>query len=102
MKSFSPFSRYSVPMPLWMQGAVEMLITAFISFGAVFVLLLAVVYSAQGSFDVRAFTIAPLSADGLLGISTESRHTTTRLLDAENLVSPTATAPATSSTPTAS
>ena len=29
-------------MPLWMQGAVEMLITAFISFGAVFVLLLAV------------------------------------------------------------
>ena len=28
-----------------------------------FVLLLAMVYSAQGSFDVRPFTIAPLSAD---------------------------------------
>ena len=35
-----------------------------------FVLLLAMVYSAQGSFDVRPFTIAPLSADGLLGILT--------------------------------
>jgi membrane associated rhomboid family serine protease len=35
-----------------------------------FVLLLAMVYSAQGSFDVRAFTIAPLSGEGLLGILT--------------------------------
>ena len=35
-----------------------------------FVLLLAMVYSAQGSFDVRPFTIAPLKADGLLGILT--------------------------------
>ena len=35
-----------------------------------FVLLLAMVYSAQGSFDVRPFTIAPLSVDGLLGILT--------------------------------
>ncbi len=36
----------------------------------VFVLLLAVVYSAQGSFDVRPYTIVPLSADGLLGLLT--------------------------------
>jgi membrane associated rhomboid family serine protease len=35
-----------------------------------FVLLLAMVYSAQNSFDVRAFTIAPLSVEGLLGILT--------------------------------
>lgn len=35
-----------------------------------FVLLLAVVYSAQGSFDIRRFTIAPLAGEGLLGILT--------------------------------
>jgi membrane associated rhomboid family serine protease len=35
-----------------------------------FVLLLAIVYSAQNSFDVRAFTISPLSVEGLLGILT--------------------------------
>ena len=57
MKSFSPFSRYSVPMPLWMQGAVEMLITALISFGAVFVLLLAVwLNNGFDSVDIAALS----------------------------------------------
>ena len=44
-------------MPLWMQGAVEMLITAFISFGAVFVLLLAVwLNNGFDSVDIAALS----------------------------------------------
>ena len=35
-----------------------------------FVLLLAVVFAAQGSFDARAFAVAPLSFAGLLGVLT--------------------------------
>jgi len=34
------------------------------------VLLLAIVYSAQGSFDVRAFAVSPLTVSGLLGVLT--------------------------------
>ena len=34
------------------------------------VLLLAIVYSAQGSFDVRAFAVSPLTVWGLLGVLT--------------------------------
>jgi len=36
----------------------------------VFVLLLAIVYSAQGSFDTRAFAVAPQLLSGLLGLLT--------------------------------
>ena len=44
-------------MPLWMQGAVEMLITALISFGAVFVLLLAVwLNNGFDSVDIAALS----------------------------------------------
>ncbi|WP_411833434.1 rhomboid family intramembrane serine protease [Pseudoxanthomonas mexicana] len=41
-----------------------------LNYSLAFVLLLAVVFSAQGSFDWRAFAIAPLSAEGLIGILT--------------------------------
>jgi len=41
-----------------------------LNFSLAFVLLLVVVFSAQGSFDWRALAIAPLSADGLIGLLT--------------------------------
>ena len=42
MKSSSSTSRYSAPMPLWLQGIVELVFTAALSFGLVLVLLMAV------------------------------------------------------------
>lgn len=41
-----------------------------LNFSLALVLLLAIVYSAQGSFDVRAFAVSPLTASGLLGLLT--------------------------------
>lgn len=62
MKSTSSTSsRFSLPMPLWMQGAVEMLFTALTSFGAVFLVLLAV--WVNNGFDSVNFTaLSHLSA----------------------------------------
>lgn len=41
-----------------------------LNFSLAFVLLLALVYSAQGSFDVARYAVAPHSIDGLLGVLT--------------------------------
>ncbi len=41
-----------------------------LNFSLAFVLLLILVYSAQGSFDWRPFAVAPLSVDGLIGVLT--------------------------------
>ena len=41
-----------------------------LNFSLALVLLLVIVYSAQGSFDVRAFAVSPLTAAGLLGLLT--------------------------------
>jgi membrane associated rhomboid family serine protease len=41
-----------------------------LNFSLALVLLLAIVYSAQGSFDVRAFAVSPLTVSGLLGVLT--------------------------------
>ncbi len=41
-----------------------------LNFSLALVLLLVIVYSAQGSFDVRAFAVSPLTMAGLLGVLT--------------------------------
>ena len=41
-----------------------------LNFSLALVLLLILVYSAQGSFDWRPFAVAPMSADGLVGLLT--------------------------------
>ena len=47
MKSTSPISRYSMPMPLWLQGVVELILTALMS-GVLVVAAMAAVWATNG------------------------------------------------------
>ncbi|WP_314706573.1 DUF6350 family protein [Rothia mucilaginosa] len=61
MKSTSPISRYSMPMPLWLQGVVELIVTAFFSALAVFAAMSAV-WATKGFGDMEFSSVAAMSA----------------------------------------
>ncbi|MFV0908248.1 DUF6350 family protein [Rothia mucilaginosa] len=61
MKSTSPISRYSMPMPLWLQGVVELIVTALFSALAVFAAMSAV-WATKGFGDMEFSSVAAMSA----------------------------------------
>ncbi|MBS4941165.1 MAG: hypothetical protein KHZ68_05780 [Rothia mucilaginosa] len=61
MKSTSPISRYSMPMPLWLQGVVELIVTALFSAVAVFAAMSAV-WATKGFGDMEFSSVAAMSA----------------------------------------
>ncbi|WP_303978792.1 DUF6350 family protein [Rothia mucilaginosa] len=61
MKSTSPISRYSMPMPLWLQGVVELIVTALFSAIAVFAAMSAV-WATKGFGDMEFSSVAAMSA----------------------------------------
>ncbi|WP_424825232.1 DUF6350 family protein [Rothia mucilaginosa] len=61
MKSTSPISRYSMPMPLWLQGVVELIVTALFSTLAVFAAMSAV-WATKGFGDMEFSSVAAMSA----------------------------------------
>jgi len=61
MKSTSPISRYSMPMPLWLQGVVELIVTALFSALAVFAAMSAV-WATKGFGDMEFSAVAAMSA----------------------------------------
>nr|WP_294631643.1 DUF6350 family protein [uncultured Rothia sp.] len=61
MKSTSPISRYSMPMPLWLQGVVELIVTALFSAIAVFAAMSAV-WATKGFGDMEFSSAAAMSA----------------------------------------
>lgn len=61
MKSTSPISRYSVPMPLWLQGVVELILTALMS-GVLVVAAMAAVWATNGFGGTEFSSVAAMSA----------------------------------------
>ncbi|WP_315432775.1 DUF6350 family protein [uncultured Rothia sp.] len=61
MKSTSPISRYSMPMPLWLQGVVELFVTALFSAVAVLAAMSAV-WATKGFGDMEFSSVAAMSA----------------------------------------
>ena len=61
MKSTSPISRYSMPMPLWLQGVVELILTALMS-GVLVVAAMAAVWATNGFGSTEFSSVAAMSA----------------------------------------
>ena len=61
MKSTSPISRYSMPMPLWLQGVVELILTALMS-GVLVVAAMAAVWATNGFGGTEFSSVAAMSA----------------------------------------
>lgn len=61
MKSTSPISRYSMPMPLWLQGVVELTLTALMS-GVLVVAAMAAVWATNGFGSTEFSSVAAMSA----------------------------------------
>jgi len=61
MKSTSPISRYSMPMPLWLQGVVELILTALMS-GVLVVAAMAAVWATKGFGGTEFSSVAAMSA----------------------------------------
>ena len=61
MKSTSPISRYSVPMPLWLQGVIELALTASMS-GVLVVAAMAAVWATNGFGGTEFPAVAAMSA----------------------------------------
>ena len=61
MKSTSPISRYSMPMPLWLQGVVELILTALMS-GVLVVAAMAAVWVTNGFGGTEFSSVAAMSA----------------------------------------
>ena len=61
MKSTSPISRYSMPMPLWLQGVVELILTALMS-GVLVVAAMAAVWATNGFGSTEFSSVAEMSA----------------------------------------
>lgn len=61
MKSTSPISRYSMPMPLWLQGVVELILTALMS-GVLVVAAMAAVWATNGFGRTEFSSVAAMSA----------------------------------------
>ena len=61
MKSTSPISRYSMPMPLWLQGVVELILTALMS-GVLVVAAMAAVWATNGFGSTEFSSVAATSA----------------------------------------
>lgn len=61
MKSTSPISRYSMPMPLWLQGVVELILTALMS-GVLVMAAMAAVWATNGFGRTEFSSVAAMSA----------------------------------------
>lgn len=61
MKSTSPISRYSMPMPLWLQGVVELILTALMS-GVLVMAAMAAVWATNGFGSTEFSSVAAMSA----------------------------------------
>ena len=61
MKSTSPISRYSMPVPLWLQGVVELILTALMS-GVLVVAAMAAVWATNGFGRTEFSSVAAMSA----------------------------------------